>query len=315
MQRLLRTVPILLLLLAGAIGPAAKARVCRIEPGLVHRWRDFHRLRQTRPPYALEYRGCGKRLIYVAAVHGADPDGPTFQAIRAVFARRPVDFAIVEGFPEAFGDSPPGIIDYSRQVAGTREDGEDYLAVRLAVAGGAGFSGGEPTDADVLRTVKATGMSATDLFGFYVLRQIEQWEREGRISGPSDPQVATQIDRFAAAFEADATVAAGELSDVATAGGWKAWYRAVNKVTFERGYRHEDAYPSGAASRATNRMSDAVNDARDRHIVSVIARALRTHDNVLVVYGASHNLVEGPALKAFGKPRRLGGGKRPLSAR
>ncbi len=297
---------ILLLLLIGAATPAAGAPTCRIDPGLVRPWRDFHRLRQTRPPYALEYRGCGKSLVYVAAAHSNEPESATFRLVRAVFAQRPIDFAIVEGFPDGFGTSPVRMIEYARQTQDTREDGEDLLAVRLAVASGAGFSGGEPMDADVLRAVTSSGMSAADLFGFYVLRQIEQWEREGRISGPGDPGLAKQIELVAAEFETNTGVPVADLSAVATLDGWMSWYRAANGVGYEQGYRHEDAYPSGANTRATNRMSDEVNDARDRYVISVIARALRTHDTVLVVYGASHNVVETPALEAaYGAPKRL----------
>jgi hypothetical protein len=280
---------------------------CRIDPNLVRPWRDFHRMRQKQAPYARVYRGCGKRLIYVAAVHGYGPDSSTYRTVRAAFAHGPIDFVIAEGFPEQFGVSPARMVDYAKRVAGGREDAEPYLSIRLATAAGAAFSGGEPSDTDVLRIVKTEGMSTEDLFGFYVVRQIEQWEREGRISGPNDPGLDTQIKRFAPIFERDAGVSAPEVSTVATADGWKAWYRAVNGVAYATSYRHEDAYPSSPGStRATNRMSDKVADARDHYIIGVIDRALRIHDNVLVVYGASHNVVEGPALDAaFGGSRDL----------
>jgi len=83
---------------------------------LVRPWREFHSLRQVRPPYVLEYQGCGKLLLYVGAVHGSDPHSRTFQVVRAVFAKHPIDFVIVEGFPEAFGISPARMIGYSQRV-------------------------------------------------------------------------------------------------------------------------------------------------------------------------------------------------------
>ena len=295
-----------MLAVAGAASAAPASRDCRIDPNLVRPWRDFHGMRQKRASYAREYRGCGKRLIYVAAVHGYGPDSPTYRTVRAAFADGPIDFVIAEGFPEQFGTSPARMIEYSKRVDGSREDAEPYLSIRLATAAGAAFSGGEPSDSDVLRIVKTEGMSTEDLFGFYVVRLIEQWEREGRISGPNDPGLDKQIKAFAPIFERDAGVSAQEVSTVATAEGWKAWYRAVNGIDYARGYRHEDAYPSGSSSRATNRMSDKVADARDHYIIGVIARALSTHDNVLVVYGASHDVVEAPALEAaFGASSEL----------
>jgi hypothetical protein len=242
----------------------------------------------------------------VAAIHGNDPNSPTFQTVRAAFAHGPIDFVIVEGFPEKMGTSPGRMVEFARRVAGAREDGEPFLAIRLATDLGAGFTGGEPTDSDVLRGVTPKGMSASDLFGFYVLRQIEQWEREGRISGPRDPMLDEQIKRFSVNFASNTGVPPEELSAVATLDGWKAWYRSVNGIEFERGYRHEDAYPSTVGSRATNAMDDKVTDVRDQYIVGVIAGALDAHDNVLVVYGGSHNVVQAPALEAaFGRPSTI----------
>jgi len=99
---------------------------------------------------------------------------------------------------------------------------------------------------------------------------------------------------------------APDFSAVASLGGFKAWYRRVNGLPFETGYRHDDAYPSEPGARPSRRIEDTISDARDRHIISVIARALETHDRVLVIYGASHSIVERPALEAaFGRPERL----------
>ncbi len=300
-----RAAALLAALTFAAAAPASSkaAPACRIDPARVAPWSDFEHMKQTEPPLVVEYKGCGKRLLYAAVMHANDPKGATFQAVRAAFARRPIDFVIVEGFPEAFGTSPRAMLDYSRHVAGTPEDAEPFLAIRLAVEVGAGFSGGEPTDVEV---AAASGLSLTDLFGFYVLRQIEQWEREQRISGPTDPRLGHQIEAYAPIFAADTGVSAQAVSGVATLEGWSAWYRRVDGVPFAQGYRHEDAYPTGSGARPTNRMSDQVADVRDRHIVAVVARALAAHDNVLVVYGASHQVVEGPALKAaFGVPKRV----------
>jgi hypothetical protein len=277
-----------------------------MDASLVRTWRDFHNMKQWRPPYVLEYRGCGRRLFQVAAVHGNDSNSPTFQIIRSVLARYSNDFIVVEGFPDAFGTSPARMIAYAQQVAGTPGDAEPYLAIRLAVKAGIGFSGGEPTDAQVVREVAAFGLTPADVLGCYILRLIEQWEREERISGPADPRLGKLVEQTASSFAASAGVSFQTVSSVATLDGWKSWYRKLNGVSFKEGYRHDDAYPSGPHTRPSRGMSDAIDDVRDRHIVSVIFRTLKAHQDVLVIYGASHSVVEGPALTAaFGPPRRL----------
>lgn len=286
----------------------APAPTCAIDSGLVRPWAEYQHVRQVQEvPYAVEYRACGKRLIYVAARHTNVPQSATFRLVRTAFAQASPQFVIVEGFPASFGTSPVRMRDHARQVNGGAADGEPFVAIRSAVEAGIGFSGGEPTDSDVLAAVRADGLGTEDLFAYYVLRNIEQWRREQRITGPDDPALDDRIRQLAAAFARDATVPIDNLAPVATLSGFKAWYEAKNGITFDAGYRVEDAFPTTSTiARATNRISDQVNAARDRSILNVIARALHDHDTVLVVYGASHHAVEAPALEhAFGPARVL----------
>jgi hypothetical protein len=275
-----------------------------VDPALVRSWAEYQRIHQTREDaYAVEYRACGKRLIYVAAHHTNDPQSITFRLVHAAFAQASPQFVIVEGFPASFGTSPERMLSYARQVAGGPADAEPYLAIRLAAEAGVGFSGGEPSDSDVLAAVRADGLSADDLFGYYVLRNIEQWRREQRIAGPHDDVALDhRIRELAPIVAYNAGVSTDSLAQVATLDGFKTWYQATNGVAFDTEYRVEDSYPTtSTTTRATNRISDRVNDARDRYILATISAAVRGHGTVLVVYGASHLAVEAPALdSAFG---------------
>jgi hypothetical protein len=145
-------------------------------------------------------------------------------------------------------------------------------------------------------------MSPADVFGYYIVRLIPQWMRSETLSAADDEKLDTEIRAYAIQFAQDAGVDLDALAEVDTLIGFKTWYAARNGLDFQTGFRPEDAWPSGALDdqREMNRLSDIVSDARDQHIVSVIAGAVDAHDTVLVVYGGSHHLVQAPAFeKAF----------------
>jgi hypothetical protein len=294
--------------LAGCASAPGRVADCRIDPGAVRSWSEYHQLDDSaREARTVAYAGCGKRLAYVAAVHTNDPASGTFRQVAAAMAAGP-QFVVLEGFPASFGTSPQGMVDYARSVAGKPTDAEPYLAIRLAAERGAGFTGGEPADSDVVAYARTKGLNASDVFAFYVLRLVEQWRREGRLTGPADPALGGLIAEFAAQFTQQAGVAPAEIASVSTSEGFKTWYRAQNGVAFDEGYRPEDSHPNGPGGRRTNVLSDLIQDARDRFIVTVVAEALSRHDAVLVVFGKSHLLIQGPAYeRAFGPARELAG--------
>lgn len=294
-----------LLVALATSAPASSAPSCTIDPARVLSWSKYHTLTEpSDDTYTVEYKGCSKRLIYVAAKHSNDPQSETYRAVRAALGQKGVGFVVLEGFPTQMGVNPSPLIDHSAKVADGPADAEPYLAVRLARDAKIDFSGGEPTDAEVLAFVKNASLTEKDLFAFYVLRQIEQWQRSQLITGAADPRLADEIKRYVPIFARDAGIGTDTFADVATLSGFKSWYEAKNGIAFDQGYRPEDAYPSSPGSRATNAISDKVSDARDRHIVSVVAAALRKHDVVVIVYGASHHLMEAPAFEAAFGPGR-----------
>jgi hypothetical protein len=105
----------------------------------------------------------------------------------------------------------------------------------------------------------------------------------------------------------NARVAPGDIAAVATADGFKAWYKKTNLLDFNSGYKPEDAWPvTGPHRRPTNYLTVKMSDARDKHILNVVDAALGRHATVLVVYGFSHHDIQAPALEAaFGPPKRL----------
>ncbi len=268
-------------------------------------WRDWAALEQSGDETNTSvYSGCGKRVAFVAAAHSNEADSETHRQVRAAFGAASAQFAIAEGFPTALGRSPETLLRYALDAERTPGDFEPLLTIRLAAAAGAPFVGGEPVDSEILTAVAAQGVGAADLFGHYVVRQIDQWVQSGEASSSQDPIIAELIGAYAARFAEETGVGLDALVEVSAFGAFRRWYERTNGVPYATGFRPEDAWPSSpATNRRTNHISNPVADVRDRHLQRVMAGALREFDRVLIVYGASHHSIHAPALEAaFGKP-------------
>lgn len=289
-----------------ASAATSHAETCLIDAAKANPWSRFDAVQsKVPPPIVATYKKCGRTLTYVAVEHSNDPKGPTFARVKTAMAHAEPKILVLEGFPESLGENAKPLIDYAGKVANTPADAEPYLAVRLAQQKNAKFIGGEPDDRDILAAVKLEGWRASDLFGLYVLRLIEEWTRAKEINGPNDPRLNTAIASYAPIFAKDAGAAQADIADVATRDGFRAWYKRTNGLDFDTNYRAEDAWPpSKASDRKSNALIATISDIRDRHILSVIDKSLQAFGDVMVVYGASHYDIEAPALiAAYGPPQ------------
>ena len=279
---------------------------CILDNSKIHSWSKFGDLKQEELPYMKTYEGCEKTLIYVAASHGNDAESPTFKMVRSAFDNHAINFAIVEGFPSAYGISDPQLLDYAKSVKGTASDAEAYEAIRLAIEKGAVFQGGEPDEKVIVDAIQKAGKTPVDLLGFYIVRQIPQYIRQNNLETIEDPRLDAEIDKLVQNLISETGIDRTELSAVDSAVKFKNWYWETNKMLFKESFRNQDAWPSTSISdpRPTNFISDQVGDIRDQHIVSVINRALQDNTTVLVVYGGSHHVIQEPALKSvFGESK------------
>jgi len=229
------------------------AQTCTISPDAILPWNDYKASSQKQFPYVVKYEGCDKTLFYVAVNHTNAPDSKTYQAIETVFKRADVDMAIVEGFPSQSGISPAQMLAYAESVENNPADSEPYFTIRQAIASGADFMGGEPTDSDILTAVADNGISPVDLLGFYIVRQIPQLIRSKSLS---DHQIFNIVGSFAQSTQMPIKA----FSEIDGLDPFLRWYQATNGLDFYEGFRVEDAWPASASAdpRETNRLSDLV---------------------------------------------------------
>ncbi|MBI3555320.1 MAG: hypothetical protein HY074_03520 [Deltaproteobacteria bacterium] len=169
--------------------PNVTAVQYRADPALITPYSfEMEKSRPFMAPYVATFSNREKKLFYVAAAHAsADqyPDllrHPTFLTIEKLFGSHPIDAVIVEGIAPWKGDIPKALLDHGDQceLSGYKINcGEPWFAVQLARRKGARILTGEPSEPEILNAVREYGFTAEDLLGFYVVRQIPQWKREG----------------------------------------------------------------------------------------------------------------------------------------
>ena len=276
----------------------------RPVPEKLRPWTTTLRDQQFENASVVAYRVGRQRLVFVGAQHENMDDSPTFRMIRQAYATFTFDVVIAEGFPTSWGPNPSRILDYadksSKRADGFVEGGETIPTTFGAQQQGAILWGGEADDTDIKAQVVATGFSAEDLLGFYVLRNIPQWIGERNIADAGDarlqPLVADALTKNRERLKIPATVLAGYSE-------WAAWYQAVNGKAISAAFVTEEVGPLSNGPFGTNKVAYAVSRARDAHLHRLIIEKLNAKKSVLVVFGGSHLIIHRPALDAvLGKP-------------
>ncbi|MEL7190020.1 MAG: hypothetical protein AAGK17_10750 [Pseudomonadota bacterium] len=286
--------------LALALQPGTNEYRCALEPEKLLSWKDWSEVEPPEiVPFKTVYEGCGKTVIFVAVEHSNDPASKTYALIEQALVSGQPDIVILEGFPSDFGTSPSDMVAYADSVAGTAGDFEPMYAVRIADKGNISFIGGEPSDQTILEMIAPLEISPADLFGFYVLRQIDQWLLSGEIESHKDPMIAKLISSFKDEFLASTGASPETIRAVSDFDGFKVWYATQNGLGYNEGYSAQDSWPTSPdTNRKTNQLSDLVSDIRDLHLQKTMADALNKHDTVVVIYGFSHHVIHKPALES-----------------
>lgn len=287
---------------------AQETTSCVFDKDLLLPWSSFGEVGSLRQaPYIASYSGCGKALHFVAAEHTNDPSSLTFELVeRAISLGGDVGFVLIEGLPSAYGASNQQVLDFAQSADGTPADSEALFAVRKAASRDIPFQGAEPSDSAILIEADLVGISAPDLLGFYILRQIEQAVRSGQLSSHTDPRLQEVIEVLLGQLVRDTGLTKAEFAPVSKIEGFKNWYRVLNGADFESTFRFEDVYPSTTQySRPSNLLSDKVSDIRDRTIIAMIEDALENNSIVVVVYGASHHDIQRPVFEAAFGPATI----------
>ena len=269
------------------------------EPGKLQPWTTALRDQQPEEAFAAVYKAGSKHLVFLGAKHANRADSPTFRMIEAAYAAFRIDTVIAEGFPTSRGANPPSTIAWATGNVATAdgfvEGGETVPTVMGAVREPATLFGGEADDLQIKSQVSAEGVSAEDLLGFYVLRNIPQWIGERQIEDAGDSRLPVLVTAALAKNRHSLQLAPDILPDFAA---WVAWYQRLNQRPIGSAFVTEEVGPLADGRFATNRIGHAISKARGAHLHNLVISHLNARQTVLVVFGASHLMIHRPALDA-----------------
>lgn len=286
----------------------AAALPLRDAPEKLAPWTTALRDRQPEDAFAAVYRLGRKRLVFIAAQHANRSDSLTFKLINDAYNNFRFDTVIAEGFATSKGPNPASVLKYAAENGPDKDGfvagGETFPTVTGAKRKGATLWGGEADDLAIKERLSTVGVSGTDLLGFYVLRNIPQWIRERKIENGSDPHlgalVADALARNRQKLQLEPTVLPG-FPD------WAVWYQAMNGRRIGSDFITEEVGPLADGKFGTNRIAYAISRQRDAFLHHQVISHLNAGENVLVVFGASHLLIQRPALDAvLGSPCYVG---------
>lgn len=244
-------------------------------------------------PFLARFKHGRRELVYIAASHENRVGSTTFKLIDRAFGEYDFRVVVLEGFPASLGVTPPSIVQNfeNGRDGGFYRWGEPAYAALKARDLGIPFLGGEPDEEDVIREAREAGFSAEDMAGFYFVRQIPQFVRDGSVRSAS---LGELYDTFLPRMREELKL---EPEDF----GFReflAWYETANGKTLDlQTFDSEETAPLARGEYRTQRISHVIGMARDRFVVRLTARLLERHDRVLVVFGRSHLAQQRPALE------------------
>lgn len=231
----------------------------------------------TREPSTHIFKNAEKSITFVAAKHTAEQNSPTFQEIEKALQDFDFNLLIIESpILSNRGWSQGRFVHESKK--NLRYFGESGFAAILSqnISPPVPFESAEPTDEALKTELLSYGFKVEDVLGYYFARSLKRSRPDTNLEEAFQrriPQFKQSLGLNEVAFEL---------------GDFKNWYQSANGKEFALPLDRREFRPSTDGQFRTQRIMASINSARDRHIFSVIAKRLESHQRILMVYGMGH---------------------------
>ncbi len=252
---------------------------------------------QHETPYVFDLKFGDTRLFYFGSPHTGDPKNPLFKDIESAFNEVEPDIVFVEGVNirgdrERFNE---------RLKSASREEviehmGEPGYSLKLAAEKGIEWRSPEPIDEDLYNNLLDKGFSKDHILAWEVLHILPQYNRLMKKEGFKD-YVKGSIDRFKQATNWEGF---DYSYDHAIKLAQEILGHTIDVENEAEALDYIDPIPwedKKDTQTIFNRIGEASSLFRDRKIVSDVANSLESYKRVFVVYGASHAVMQEPALR------------------
>lgn len=236
----------------------------------------------------------GKKLVFMGTKHVNNPDDPLFDQIQNKFNELKPDMIFIEGkrFINTQKDKTREYYN-NKSLEECIQEGESTFALKLAIDAGIDFESPEPSYGKEIKYLLESGYSQSDIHKYYTYRIIYQFQREFPKS------TITACKEYIAKYMQRFREASGWDNEILT--------KLDESILAEIGTGDNRRYSSqsdptpweGVEYTPTKQISAASGQYRDEYIFERIVSGLDTYDTVFVVYGASHAIVQEPALRAY----------------
>lgn len=241
-----------------------------------------------RIPFVAKYTDGDRELFFIAAEHGVVANNPTIPFIDKMIQTEKPGAVILEGF---WGTPSHNILQKTRECTQNKfvNCSEVIYSAAKALEAGIPFVGGDATQEDVLKKLKAQKFSDRDISAFFVLRQMTQWKDEGLFKKAS---LSKLIDDFFKSFDPKNVKALTEAEV-------RHWYREhyareLDPIALERNIVRPQKSPNAPI---LQRMAFEIDKAREPQILSTIGEKLEAHKKVLIIFGSGHQAKNSSAIQ------------------
>ena len=263
-----------------------------LEPSILrHDFVLYKELECFTPPYVVIYKNKLKELRFVAAFHGAGIQSPTFQMIRKTIGLFQPEVVIIEGIPSSLGLDSPLFIEIAQThfSQNFQQSGEAIYSIYLAHYNHFSFIGGEPDHSVIFKKCIELGYSSEDVLGFYLIRQVPQWRREGKLSQPFERLAEELIKIYQKQLKLPQY----------TTNSFYTWHLEKFKCFFDIEKINEETTMPLKLGTFLQIISWEINIIRDKHLQKIIEQNINQFDRVLVVYGRAHHIIHRAALEQY----------------
>lgn len=260
----------------------------------IQEYAELPNIREIANGYVFTLEKEGKKLVFMGTKHVNNPNNPLFTQIQDKFNELKPEIVFVEG-KRFINTEKDKTREYykDKTVEECIAEGESTFSLKLAIDAGIDFESPEPSYRKEIKYLVESGYSQVDIHKYYTYRIIYQFQREFPNSTVTacKEYIAKYMQRFREASGWDSEVLA-ELDESILA--------EIGIGDNRRYSSQSDPTPwDGVEYTATKQISAASGQYRDEYIFERILSSLDTYNNVLVVYGASHAIIQEPALRAY----------------
>lgn len=257
---------------------------------------EYAQIKHPRP-YEYTLKADDRELAFFGPRHTNDPSDPIFEKIRQHLNTKKPDLVLVEGM-EAINKLSPAqlkqLTDLTPETDAIKKHGENFFTTKLAIDQGIKVISPEPSDLSAIQYLEQQGLPRDAIFAQQVASIITQYART-----QTKPDFETYVSRY--------------LNRMSIQFSWNDFdfsldhFKQIHLALFNVPFNLENTALYKAASDPipwegkpygpTNQVAASWGQYRDRHIIDTIQDSLDTHKNIFIVYGASHAVIQEPALR------------------